>query len=243
MTKLIASIAALGIGLLTFGDAFGQVEPAQPLTRSDCEKAHMAWKDDANVCGSQSGVTESGSDAASSDNRSQPLTRADCDKVGAVWNDNANVCDSSSQADAGAAPNSTPSGQPLTRAACDEAKMEWNEIANVCGVVTLNAAAPSASSWEASVVETTGQPLTRAGCSEAGMTWSERANVCDSRLAEGAKAQKSVASRKNAIKKGQASSRTNAPGKTRYDDARKASSLPAQSGKGPLYKFFHKQNP
>ena len=60
MTKLIASIVALGIGLLTFGDAFGQVESAQPLTRADCEKADIAWNDDANVCGSQLDLTEFG---------------------------------------------------------------------------------------------------------------------------------------------------------------------------------------
>ena len=147
--------------------------------------------------------------------------------------------------------NSTPSGQPLSRAACDEAKMVWNENANVCGAASLNAGIPSASSWETSVVETSRQPLTRAACNEAGMAWNERANVCGSQL-EGANARVSVAATKkanisrperSAIKVGRASSRTSAPTKTRYDDARKASSLPAQSGKGPLFRFFHRQNP
>jgi hypothetical protein len=79
----------------------------QPLTRHDCDKAGMAWDDNANVCGAASQAAEAMSEVqvaqpipASNlaDSLIQPLTRHDCDKAGMAWDDNANVCGAASQA-------------------------------------------------------------------------------------------------------------------------------------------------
>jgi hypothetical protein len=58
----------------------------QPLTRIDCNKAEMAWDENANVCIANAGGS------------GQPLTRLGCEMAGMVWNDNANVCGAASLA-------------------------------------------------------------------------------------------------------------------------------------------------
>ena len=94
---------------------------SQPLTRPECDRAGMAWNDDANVCGS-------GSERAVTS--SQPLTRTECDNAGMRWSDDANVC--AEKSGANQAPEATTPGQPLTRADCDKAGMTWKDNANVC---------------------------------------------------------------------------------------------------------------
>ena len=90
----------------------------QPLTRAECDRAAMAWDENANVC-------QSGSEAVTSN---QPLTREECGKAGLKWSDDANVCGGANQA---VSEVTTPS-QPLTRADCDKAGMKWKDNANVC---------------------------------------------------------------------------------------------------------------
>jgi hypothetical protein len=58
----------------------------QPLTRIDCDKAQMAWDENANVC------------MADAKRSRQPLTRLDCEVAGMDWNENANVCGAASLA-------------------------------------------------------------------------------------------------------------------------------------------------
>src|SRR5262245_51745177 len=75
----------------------------QPLTRVDCDKAGMAWDDNANVCGAASLAAETArelQEAQPADAAAQPLTREDCDKAGMAWDDNANVCGAASPAEA-----------------------------------------------------------------------------------------------------------------------------------------------
>jgi len=90
----------------------------QPLTRAECDRAAMAWDENANVC-------QSGSEVVTSN---QPLTREECGKAGMKWSDDANVCGEANQA---VSEVTTPS-QPLTRADCDKAGMTWKDNANVC---------------------------------------------------------------------------------------------------------------
>ena len=44
------TLAFLVIGNLLAGQAHAEDVAAQPLTRSDCDKAAMSWDDNANVC-------------------------------------------------------------------------------------------------------------------------------------------------------------------------------------------------
>ena len=90
----------------------------QPLTRAECDRAAMAWDENANVC-------QSGSEAVTPN---QPLTREECGKAGMKWSDDANVCGGANQA---VSEVTTPI-QPLTRADCDKAGMTWKDNANVC---------------------------------------------------------------------------------------------------------------
>ena len=124
--KRIASIFALGIALVVASTVFAADTDIQPLTRADCGKAGMHWREEANVCAEPNSTVAApqSSTVFTADTSSQPLTRADCDKAGMLWNEGANVC-------AGA------SSQPLTRADCDRASMRWNERANVCSESTL----------------------------------------------------------------------------------------------------------
>src|SRR5262249_15002314 len=71
---------------------------AQPLTRSDCEKAAMSWDDNTNVCASGSADLKTVPKAKNAEVLTQPLTRSDCDQAGMTWNDNANVCGKKSEA-------------------------------------------------------------------------------------------------------------------------------------------------
>src|SRR5262245_52631550 len=99
--KLVA-LSVLLIGNLLANQVLAQDVIPQPLTRLDCDKAGMAWNDNANVCGAASPtaepVPEAEEDAQTVDTAAQPLTRADCDKAGMTWDDNANVCGAASLA-------------------------------------------------------------------------------------------------------------------------------------------------
>ena len=77
----LAALIVLIVGNLVVSQAFADDLAPQPLTRADCDKAAMAWDNNANVC-------VAGSEAA----LGQPLTRSDCGKAGMAWNDTANVC-------------------------------------------------------------------------------------------------------------------------------------------------------
>jgi lipoprotein-anchoring transpeptidase ErfK/SrfK len=92
----LAALAFLVIGNLIAGQAYAEDVTAQPLTRSDCDKAGMSWDDNANVCASASADLKPKRNTA--EVLSQPLTRSDCDKAGMAWNDNANVCGKKSEA-------------------------------------------------------------------------------------------------------------------------------------------------
>jgi lipoprotein-anchoring transpeptidase ErfK/SrfK len=68
----------------------------QPLTRTYCEKAKLAWDETANVCAATAQATEP-LPAAETAVAGQPLTKTDCKKVGMRWSDGANVCEDSSK--------------------------------------------------------------------------------------------------------------------------------------------------
>ena len=86
------ALAFLVIGNLLAGEAHAEDVTAQPLTRSDCDKAGMSWDDNVNVCGLASANLKTVSKPNVAEVLSQPLTRSECDKAGMTWNDNANVC-------------------------------------------------------------------------------------------------------------------------------------------------------
>jgi lipoprotein-anchoring transpeptidase ErfK/SrfK len=117
----------------------------QPLTHVDCDKAEMAWDDNANVCIAGTGASR------------QPLTRLGCGMAGMAWNENANVCGAAARAaealpdadgmNARFKPQTTDaSRQPLIRSDCDKAGMRWNDSANVCGEKSGTQAAAKAAS-------------------------------------------------------------------------------------------------
>ena len=99
------ALAFLVIGSLISDQAFAGDDPLQPLSRAECDKAAMAWDENANVCQSAPEVATS----------HQPLTREECGKAGMKWSDDANVCGGANEA---VSEVTTPS-QPLTRADCD----------------------------------------------------------------------------------------------------------------------------
>ena len=94
----LAALAFLIIGNLLAGQAHAEEVAAQPLTRSDCDKAAMSWDDNANVCGSASADLKSVAKPSAAESLSHPLTRSECDNAGMAWNDNANVCGKKSEA-------------------------------------------------------------------------------------------------------------------------------------------------
>jgi hypothetical protein len=151
---------------------------AQPLTRTACDKAGLAWDERANVCGSQAAPSRVLTEQAA-EMPSQPLTRAACSEAGMEWNERTNVCGKAKELPTmgGALPQIIPTedttGQPLTRATCEAAKMQWNESSNVCGAGSMPFAAQ-----QSAAAETPAQPLTRADCVKAGLTWNESTNVC-----------------------------------------------------------------
>ena len=149
-----AALAILILGTLLVTQGYAEDVFIQPLTRFDCDKAEMAWDDNANVC-----------TANSTDVSRQPLTRLDCENAGMPWNDNSNVCGAASQA-AAALPKSDVAEplpkaekadalfQPLTRSECDKAGMAWNDTTNVCGEKSEESAAQTASKEMAPIAST-----------------------------------------------------------------------------------------
>ena len=94
----LAAVAFLVIGNLVSSQAHAESVTAQPLTRSDCEKAAMSWDDNANICRPASADMKSVAKPSAAEILSQPLARSECDKAGMAWNDNANVCGEKSKA-------------------------------------------------------------------------------------------------------------------------------------------------
>lgn len=80
----LAALALLIIGNLFTTQVHAEDALTQPLTRADCEKAQMAWDENANVClAGSGGLTD------------QPLTRLDCTQARLAWDDSANRCGTS----------------------------------------------------------------------------------------------------------------------------------------------------
>jgi hypothetical protein len=92
------ALAFLVIGNLFAGQAHAEDVAAQPLTRSDCDKAAMSWDDNANVCVQARGGVKSMPKSEAAEILSQPLTRSECHNAGMTWNDNTNVCGKKSEA-------------------------------------------------------------------------------------------------------------------------------------------------
>src|SRR5262245_23356434 len=106
------------IGIVLANQGYAEDFLAQPLTRLDCDRAEMAWDENANVCVVNSVETR------------QPLTRLACQTAGMMWNENANVCGTVSEvADSllhkadgtNATTTKSTSSQPLTKNECDKA--------------------------------------------------------------------------------------------------------------------------
>jgi lipoprotein-anchoring transpeptidase ErfK/SrfK len=116
------------IGVVLANQVHAKDFSIQPLTRIDCDKAEMAWDENANVC------------IADAVGSRQPLTRLGCEMAGMAWNDDANVCGAAPlaaealrHADESKSQTTDASRQPFTRSDCDKAGMPWNDSANVCG--------------------------------------------------------------------------------------------------------------
>ncbi len=167
LARELSALAVLLIGNLLANQAQAGDFSTQPLTRVDCDKAEMAWDEQANVC-----------------SFSQPLTRDDCDKAGTAGNDSANVCGTAPQAAEAmlevqvGRPMSKSEVQPLTRDDCDKAGMAWNDSANVCGAAPQAAEAVPEVQVAQPMPKSEVQPLTRDDCDKAGMAWNDSANVC-----------------------------------------------------------------
>jgi lipoprotein-anchoring transpeptidase ErfK/SrfK len=127
----LAVSAVFIIGIVLTNQVHAEDVTLQPLTRSDCNKAGMAWDENANVC------------IADSEGSHPPLTRVDCGGAGMTWNDDANMCGAGPQgteaqhkADAANAESKSQTtdalAYPLTRSQCDKAGMRWDDNANVC---------------------------------------------------------------------------------------------------------------
>ena len=94
-TVRLVAWSVLLIGNLFANQVLAENVSPQPLTRLDCDKADMAWDDNANVCGVASLAAEAVPEPQGPqpmETVAQPLTREDCDKAGMAWDDNANVC-------------------------------------------------------------------------------------------------------------------------------------------------------
>lgn len=74
------------VGIVLANQGHAEDFSIQPLTRLDCDRAEMAWDENANVCVANSVETR------------QPLTRLACRTAGMMWNENANVCGADSEA-------------------------------------------------------------------------------------------------------------------------------------------------
>ena len=148
--RLLTVLTVFITGIVLANQVHAKDFSIQPLTRIDCDKAEMAWDENANVCIANSGGSR------------QPLTRLGCEMAGMAWNDNANVCGATSLAaealphpdSAKAMPKSqtTTDAQPLTRNQCDKAGMRWNDNANVCGEKSGTQTAKSTSPVTSNIV-------------------------------------------------------------------------------------------
>lgn len=129
----LAALTIVIVGNLLVTQGHAEDVSIQPLTRVDCDKAEMAWDENANACS-----------ANSEDVSRQPLTRLDCESTGMAWNDNANVCGAAVQAaevlpkSEAAQPVPDPQKadtliQPLARSECAKAGMTWNDATKACG--------------------------------------------------------------------------------------------------------------
>ena len=76
MTRV--ALAFLVISNLLAGQAHAEDVAAQPLARSDCDKAAMSWDDNANVCIQARGGVKSMPKSEAAEILSQPLTRSEC---------------------------------------------------------------------------------------------------------------------------------------------------------------------
>jgi len=99
--KFLASALVLICGFATT-TALADDNVPQPLTHASCDKAHLKWDDNANVCTSAVDL------ALTPASTGQPLTRRECDLAHMQWDDSADVCGLGSggatrQADADAA--------------------------------------------------------------------------------------------------------------------------------------------
>jgi len=120
------ALAFLVIGNLLAGEAHAEDVTAQPLTRSDCDKAGMSWDDNVNVCGLASANLKTVSKPNVAEVLSQPLTRSECDKAGMTWNDNANVCREKSKAQL--APKATNPAAPTIVINIDKTKQRMTVL-------------------------------------------------------------------------------------------------------------------
>ena len=106
----LVALSVLLIGNLFAHQVLAEDVIPQPLTRLDCDKAGMAWDDNANVCGAASLAAEAVLEhqaAQPGDTAAQPLTREDCGKAGMAWDDNANICGAPSAAAVPETPETT----------------------------------------------------------------------------------------------------------------------------------------
>ena len=129
--RLAASTVFI-IGIVLANQVHAKDFSIQPLTRIDCNKAEMAWDENANVC------------IADAVSARQPLTRPGCEMAGMAWNDDANVCSAAPLA-AEALPDpdgmkarsksrtTDTSREPFTRSDCDKAGMSGT-IVRMCAV-------------------------------------------------------------------------------------------------------------
>jgi hypothetical protein len=69
----LAVLTVYMIGIVLANQGHAEDFSIQPLTRMDCDKAEMAWNENANVCIANSGELSR-----------QPLTRLDCEMAG-IW--------------------------------------------------------------------------------------------------------------------------------------------------------------
>src|SRR6516165_12446698 len=86
--RLLTVLTVFITGIVLANQVHAKDFSIQPLTRIDCDKAEMAWDENANVCIANSGGSR------------QPLTRLGCETAGMAWNDNANVCGAALAAEA-----------------------------------------------------------------------------------------------------------------------------------------------
>ena len=146
----LAALTVLLIGNILALQVYAEEISTQPLTRADCGRAGMIWKDIDEVCAAALGLEAFvealfAKPAMSDVAGNQPLTRHDCDSGGMTWNDAANVCGGGAQAAVAMSEDAQPMpmpvvagavGQPLTRHDCDSGGMTWNDAANVCATAS-----------------------------------------------------------------------------------------------------------